>query len=281
MLQQFFNINFKIWQYILVWIIFAVLHTFAVAPLVSLSLGMVFADSFVYSVFYGLIGILLWSVIKYGNFGSLPVFQRVINYAALAVLTVLLTIGLGYGFEYMVDEAVANTFLPLMPVRIFISILVYIALTQNFKLKSLDEEILENELNEPAATVHSDRNDDEPELDEPDSDKEILERIAVKTGQKIHVIMIPEIIYLQADGDYVHIFTTNGKYLKEQTMKYFEEHLPYSQFVRVHRSCIVNVEAISRIELYEKQNQQLTLKNGHQIKVSQAGYKLLRAKLNL
>jgi hypothetical protein len=281
MLQQFFNINFKIWQYILVWIIFAVLHTFAVAPLVSLSLGMVFADSFVYSVFYGLIGILLWSVIKYGNFGSLPVFQRVINYAALAVLTVLLTIGLGYGFEYMVDESVADTFLPLMPVRIFISILVYIALTQNFKLKSLDEEILENELNEPAATVHSDRNDDEPELDEPDSDKEILERIAVKTGQKIHVIMIPEIIYLQADGDYVHIFTTNGKYLKEQTMKYFEEHLPYSQFVRVHRSCIVNVEAISRIELYEKQNQQLTLKNGHQIKVSQAGYKLLRTKLNL
>jgi DNA-binding LytR/AlgR family response regulator len=72
-----------------------------------------------------------------------------------------------------------------------------------------------------------------------------------------------------------------GKYMKEQTMKYFEEHLPTTQFARVHRSCIVNLEAISRIELYEKQSQQLTLKNGHQIKTSQAGYKLLRQKLNL
>ncbi|MDO9634524.1 MAG: LytTR family DNA-binding domain-containing protein [Paludibacter sp.] len=51
--------------------------------------------------------------------------------------------------------------------------------------------------------------------------------------------------------------------------------------MRVHRSHIVNVEFISRIELHEKQNQQLTLKNGHKIKVSQQGYKTLRQKLKL
>jgi DNA-binding LytR/AlgR family response regulator len=93
--------------------------------------------------------------------------------------------------------------------------------------------------------------------------------------------MIPEILYLQADGDYVQIHTINGKYLKEQTMKYFELHLPAGQFVRVHRSTIVNVEMISRIELYEKQSQQLTLKNGQQVKTSPSGYKALRAALNL
>jgi len=110
---------------------------------------------------------------------------------------------------------------------------------------------------------------------------ELLERIAVKSGTKIHVVLVPEILYLQADGDYVQIFTAQGKYLKEQTMKYFEEHLPENQFVRVHRSVIVNVEMISRIELYEKQNQLLTLKNGQQIKTSPGGYKALRLVLNL
>jgi len=86
---------------------------------------------------------------------------------------------------------------------------------------------------------------------------------------------------MQADGDYVQIFTEQAKFLKEQTMKYFEEHLPDNQFVRVHRSVIVNVEMISRIELYEKQSQLLTLKTGQQIKASPAGYKALRAVLNL
>jgi DNA-binding LytR/AlgR family response regulator len=125
---------------------------------------------------------------------------------------------------------------------------------------------------------------DEPEPIEP-TDKvqqvEIIERIGVKSGSKIHMILVPDIVYIQADGDYVQIFTTQGKYLKEQTMKYFEEHLPNNQFVRVHRSTIVNVEMISRIELYEKQSQQLTLKNGQQIKTSPAGYKALRAVLKL
>ena len=110
---------------------------------------------------------------------------------------------------------------------------------------------------------------------------EVLERIAVKSGSKIHVILVPEVIFLQADGDYVQIITAQGKYLKEQTMKSFEEQLPENQFVRVHRSVIVNVEMISRIELYEKQNQLLTLKNGQQIKTSPSGYKALRMALNL
>jgi DNA-binding LytR/AlgR family response regulator len=64
-------------------------------------------------------------------------------------------------------------------------------------------------------------------------------------------------------------------------MKYFEEHLPSNLFVRVHRSCIVNVQVISKIELFEKQNQLLTLQNGLQVKASATGYKLLKRTLNL
>ncbi|OJV74921.1 MAG: hypothetical protein BGO34_07925 [Bacteroidia bacterium 44-10] len=64
-------------------------------------------------------------------------------------------------------------------------------------------------------------------------------------------------------------------------MKYFETGLPSMQFVRVHRSYIVNVEKILRIEMYEKQNQMLTLKNGDKIRASVTGYKALRTVLNL
>jgi DNA-binding LytR/AlgR family response regulator len=79
----------------------------------------------------------------------------------------------------------------------------------------------------------------------------------------------------------VQIVTAQSRYLKEETMKYFEASLPRSRFVRVHRSYIVNVEKILRIELYEKQNQMLTLTNGDQIRASVAGYRELRTILNL
>ena len=106
-------------------------------------------------------------------------------------------------------------------------------------------------------------------------------RIALRLGTKIHVVPIDEVLYLQADGDYVQVVTPQGRFLKEQTLKSFAEQLPPERFARVHRSVLVNVEAISRIERYEKNTQQLRLKNGDTVKVSQQGYKLLRQQLGL
>lgn len=103
----------------------------------------------------------------------------------------------------------------------------------------------------------------------------------VKTGQRIHVILTSEIVYIQSDGDYVQIVTDQSKFLKEETMKYFEANLPNNLFVRVHRSYIVNLEKISRIETYEKNNQMLMLKNGDKIKASASGYRTLRDALGL
>ncbi|GHV34169.1 hypothetical protein FACS1894178_1150 [Bacteroidia bacterium] len=110
---------------------------------------------------------------------------------------------------------------------------------------------------------------------------DIIDQIAVKTGQKLDVIFIDDIFFLQASGDYVEIHTTDNTFLKEQTMKYFDEHLPEDKFVRVHRSYIVNIRKIVKMEGYGKQSVLLTLSNGGKLKVSIAGYRLLKLKLKL
>ncbi|HLP05064.1 MAG TPA: LytTR family DNA-binding domain-containing protein [Paludibacter sp.] len=262
-------------RYVLVWIVYAVFHVFVLLPLTDLPVGIIILDGFVHAVVLGFEGMLLLIVIKYGNYSVLNRFQQLINFTALGLLSIGLWLGSGYGLMYwFFDTGVSLKMLPELPALGLIGLLVYLLMIQHFRCVLGQTGLNENNGNEPDAQPQT-------RLPQKTTETEILERIAVKSGSKIHVVLVPEIIYLQADGDYVQLFTTNGKFLKEQTMKYFEEHLPENQFVRVHRSVIVNVEMISRIELYEKQSQQLTLKNGQQIKTSPAGYKALRAALNL
>ncbi len=274
MLHPFWGNTAKIIRYIALWMVYAMLQIYAVYSLVSIPLWIIVLDGFVHAVLYGVLGVLLWSVIRYGNFSILNNYQRIVNFIALGVLTVLVWLGVGYGVIYLIsDNAYSNELIQLLPVRGLIAILIYLLIIQQFRYTN-DESKAESDRDEFISHP-------EDAKQEKETDIEIIERIAVKSGSKIHVVLVPEIVYLQADGDYVQIITANGKYLKEQTMKYFEEHLPDNQFVRVHRSAIVNVEMISRIELYEKQSQILTLKNGHQLKTSTAGYKALRGVLNL
>jgi len=110
---------------------------------------------------------------------------------------------------------------------------------------------------------------------------ETLTRIAVKARQQIHVIPVNDIDYIEADGDYVKLHTAKTAYLKEKTMKYFEENLPLQQFIRIHRSYIVNVNEVAKIELYEKDNYRVHLKNGELLKASSSGYKALKAAVSL
>jgi two-component system LytT family response regulator len=114
-----------------------------------------------------------------------------------------------------------------------------------------------------------------------ETNPEYLQRIAVKTRHKIEVIPVTEISYIEADDDYVTIHTGTEKFLKEKTMKYMESHLDPSQFVRIHRSYIVNVNQISRLELYQKETYNVLLKNGTSIRASSSGYKELKQILNL
>lgn len=110
---------------------------------------------------------------------------------------------------------------------------------------------------------------------------ELIDRITVKDGSRIHLVKADELIYIQACGDYVMLITPTGEYLKEQTMKYFETHLSPDTFVRVHRSTIVNVTQISRVELFGKETYQLLLKTGVKLKVSLSGYRLLKERLGI
>lgn len=275
MIHPFLENTAKTVQYILLWVGYALIQAFVMYSIVSLPMWIIVLDGFVHATIYGVLGLLLWSVIRYGNYAVLSVQQRLINYFALALLTIVVWLGIGYGLFYWLFDAVINAqIIRILPVRGFIGLLIYLLIIQRFRFAFQQTELVNK-------TVIPDREVLEAPATKKNAETEILERIAVKSGSKIHVVMIPEILFLQADGDYVQIFTLSGKYLKEQTMKYFEEHLPENQFVRVHRSVIVNVEMISRIELYEKQNQLLTLKNGQQIKTSPAGYKALRSTLNL
>ena len=107
------------------------------------------------------------------------------------------------------------------------------------------------------------------------------ERVVVKTAGKIKIIPVPEIRYLEAADDYVKIFTNEGSFLKNKTMGFFENILPQDQFVRTHRSFIINVQEITRIDPYEKENHLAILKSGARIPVSKNGYGKLREVLGL
>ena len=116
---------------------------------------------------------------------------------------------------------------------------------------------------------------------EPEQQEEIIDRITIKDGSRINIIKVDELLYIQACGDYTTLVTPSGEYIKEQTMKYLEAHLPADNFVRIHRSTIVNVTQISRVELFGKETYQVSLKNGVKLRVSLTGYRLLKDRLGI
>jgi len=109
---------------------------------------------------------------------------------------------------------------------------------------------------------------------------EKLERIVVKTGTKIKVIPVDKVVYLEAQDDYIMVYTDESKHLKQGTMKYYEDHLDESKFIRVHRSYIVRIDQVVQLEPYAKDNYILKLKNGVTLKVSRNGLKNLKDKFN-
>ncbi|OAQ41646.1 DNA-binding response regulator [Pedobacter psychrophilus] len=107
------------------------------------------------------------------------------------------------------------------------------------------------------------------------------ERIVVKTGNKIKVISVYDITHLAADDDYVNIHTAEGAFLKNQTLAFFEKNLNPKLFVRVHRSYIVKIDQITKLEPYDKDGYLIILKTGEKIPVSKTGYPKLKAVLGI
>jgi len=107
------------------------------------------------------------------------------------------------------------------------------------------------------------------------------QRVVVKTAGKIKIIPINDIWYVEAADDYVKIFTVEGSFLKNKTMGYFEKTLDAKQFVRTHRSYIINVQQITRLEPYEKESYMAILKSSAQVPVSKSGYQKLKGILGI
>jgi hypothetical protein len=255
------------------WIIIATVQILFINYSFHLSLFNIYwYDSFIGNALQaGCILAISYPVGYYRNILSIPLF--LLFHSSLLLISFVIWLGLGYVLTDMVLSGnlfYPQFFLETIPFRILFGLLIYIIFVLIYYLSltsstiKAQNNIIENK--ESALTLTS---------------GEKLTRISVKKRQEIYSIPVRQIVYIEANGDYVLIYTSESKYLKDRTMKYWEAHLPDDLFVRIHRSFIVNIEYISKIELYEKETYKVQLKSGVGLKASATGYKLLKQKMQL
>jgi hypothetical protein len=218
-------------------------------------------DAALYGAMLYFAGIVLWNIFRYAFPGS--GLYSLLFLSMFVLLTGGLTVGVESVAVYLFFPVLFGDFAATVPVRLFITLLFFIIARLYYH--SYVAETLPPDLPSDNASARA---------------TEYAKRFTVRNGQKIKIIPVEDILYLQADGDYVAIYTAEGRWLKEQTMKYSEEQLPPDLFLRVHRSYIVNISRISRIERYGEQ-QQIILRDGVKIKISVTGYRALRRRLEL
>ncbi len=106
-----------------------------------------------------------------------------------------------------------------------------------------------------------------------------LQRIAFRDGATIDVVPVQRIDYIEAQDDYVHVWSRGARHVKQQPLGDLEALLDATRFIRVHRSYIVNLESLARVEPYAKDSRVAVLKDGTRIPVSRAGYERLKGLL--
>jgi two-component system LytT family response regulator len=106
------------------------------------------------------------------------------------------------------------------------------------------------------------------------------ERLVVKDGTRVHLIPVSKLDYVEAQDDYVALASQGKKHLKQQTISSVEAALDPKNFLRIHRSCIVNLERVAKVEPYGKDSHVAILQDGVRLPVSRAGYGRLRAVLD-
>jgi two-component system LytT family response regulator len=99
-----------------------------------------------------------------------------------------------------------------------------------------------------------------------------LERVLIRDGSQVHVLAVEKIDYVEAQDDYVSFRSEGKSYLKDQTMAALEGLLDPARFVRIHRSYLLNIDRIARVELYAKDSRIAILRDGSKLPVSRAGY---------
>ncbi|MFW6350988.1 MAG: LytR/AlgR family response regulator transcription factor [Bacteroidota bacterium] len=118
-----------------------------------------------------------------------------------------------------------------------------------------------------------------PAVSNANAPHKFLDRVVIRSGHQIAVVVCEDIVCLEAQDDYVLVHTEKEQYLKKQTMKFYEDNLNPDEFLRVHRSFIIRLNALSRIEPYSKDAFTAFLNNGLKVSVSKKGYDRLKDKL--
>jgi two-component system LytT family response regulator len=109
---------------------------------------------------------------------------------------------------------------------------------------------------------------------------QFAERLVVRDGTRVTLIPVGKLDYAEAQDDYVSLASEGKKHLKQQTIASLEAALDPKSFVRIHRSYVVNLERVARIEPYGKESRIAILSNGAKLPVSRAGYARLQALLD-
>jgi two-component system LytT family response regulator len=110
--------------------------------------------------------------------------------------------------------------------------------------------------------------------------KQFLERIVVRDGTRVTLIPVGKLDYAEAQDDYVALASEGKKHLKQQTIASLEACLDPEQFVRIHRSYVVNFEKVVRIEPYGKDSRLAILADNTRLPVSKSGYARLKTLLD-
>ncbi len=106
-------------------------------------------------------------------------------------------------------------------------------------------------------------------------------RIVLKTNGNIKILPVSDVIYIEAYDDYVKIHSGDKYYVKKKTMAFYEKNLDKKKFIRIHRSFILNLSFLTRIEQTDKDAYEAVLMNGHRLSLSRTGYTLLKGQLGI
>jgi len=106
-----------------------------------------------------------------------------------------------------------------------------------------------------------------------------LERILIRDRNLIHILQVEEISHIEAQDDYVALYSGERSYLKKETLSGLEKRLDGRRFVRIHRSYLLNIDYLSKIEPYAKDSKIAALKNGKTLPISRSGYQRLMTHL--
>lgn len=146
----------------------------------------------------------------------------------------------------------------------------------DYLLKPFSQERFNAAIEKWKKNLNTNNNNIQQFIQEGSRQPEEKNRIVVKNGTDIRIIPTEDIIYIEAYDDYVKIFTKDNYFLKKKTMNYYEETLEKNTFFRAHRSFIINLQQLSKIESLEKNSYIAILKNNKRIPLSRSSYSKLR-----